>query len=248
MRYYRAQKPGFSIPAAEHSTITAWGRERELEAYTNMLRAYPDAPLVAVVSDSYDIFHAVSELWGKRLRDAVMARRGAVVIRPDSGKPDEVVLSVLRRLGAAFGVRMNAKGFKVLDDHVRVIQGDGIDYDTIRTILEAMALDGWSADNLTMGSGGGLLQKVDRDTQRFAFKCSAVRIDNTWSPVSKAPVTDPGKNSKAGRLKLVRINGVHTTVAEDTPGTDEMVEVFRDGELLKEWTFDKVRERAALTS
>jgi nicotinamide phosphoribosyltransferase len=248
MRYYRAQMPGFSIPAAEHSTITAWGRERELEAYANMLRAYPDSPLIAVVSDSYDIFHAVSELWGRRLRDAVMARRGAVVIRPDSGKPDEVVLSVLRRLGAAFGARMNAKGFKMLDDHVRVIQGDGIDYDTIRTILEAMALDGWSADNLTMGSGGGLLQKMDRDTQRFAFKCSAVRIGDTWSPVSKAPLTDPGKNSKAGRLKLVRIHGVHTTVADDTPGTDEMVEVFRDGELLKEWTFDEVRERAALTT
>ena len=135
MRYYRAQMPGFSIPAAEHSTITAWGRERELEAYANMLRAYPDSPLIAVVSDSYDIFYAVSELWGKRLRDAVMARRGAVVIRPDSGKPDEVVLSVLRRLAAAFGVRVNAKGYKVLDDHVRVIQGDGIDYHTIRDDL-----------------------------------------------------------------------------------------------------------------
>ena len=148
-------------------------------------------------------------------------------------------MSVLRRLAAAFGVRVNAKGYKVLDDHVRVIQGDGIDYHTIRTILEAMALDGWSADNLTMGSGGGLLQKVDRDTQRFAFKCSAVRIGDTWSPVSKAPITDPGKNSKAGRLKLVLINREHTTVAEDNPGPDEMVEVFRDGELLKEWTFDE---------
>ena len=213
-----------------------------------MLRAYPDSPLIAVVSDSYDIFHAVSELWGKSLRDAVMARRGAVVIRPDSGKPDEVVVSVLRRLAATFGARVNAKGYKVIVDHVRVIQGDGIDYDSIRTILESMALDGWSADNLTMGSGGGLLQKVDRDTQRFAFKCSAVRIGDTWSPVSKAPITDPGKNSKAGRLKLVRINGEHATVAEDNSGHDEMVEVFRDGELLKEWTFDEVRERAALTS
>ena len=97
-------------------------------------------------------------------------------------------------------------------------------------------------------SGGGLLQKVDRDTQRFAFKYSAVRIGDTWSPVSKAPVTDPGKNSKAGRLKLVRINGEYSTMAENDPGLDEMVEVFRDGELLKEWTFDVVRERGALTS
>jgi len=239
--------PGFSIPAAEHSTITAWGRERELDAYANMLRAYPDSPLVAVVSDSYDIFNAVSELWGKRLHDEVMARNGTVVIRPDSGKPDEVVLSVLRRLAAAFGVRENAKGYKVLDDHVRVIQGDGIDYYSMRTILEAMASDGWSADNLTMGSGGGLLQKVNRDTQRFAFKCSAVRIGDAWRPISKAPITDPGKNSKAGRLKLVRVDDEYSTVAEDSPGRDEMVEVFRDGDLLREWTFDEVRMRAALS-
>jgi nicotinamide phosphoribosyltransferase len=157
-----------------------------------------------------------------------------------------VVLSVLRRLAAAFGVRANAKGYKVLDNHVRVIQGDGIDYCIMRTILEAMASDGWSADNLAMGSGGGLLQKVDRDTQRFAFKCSAVRIGDAWYPVSKAPITDPGKISKAGRLKLVRINGEYTTVAEDNPVPDEMVEVFRDGALLQEWTFDEVRERAAL--
>lgn len=46
----------------------------------------------------------------------------------------------------------------------------------------------------------------------------------------------------------MRINGEHTTVAGDHSGPDEMVEVFRDGELLKEWTFDEVRERAALTS
>ena len=72
-----------------------------------------------------------------------------------------------------------------------------------------------------------------------------MRIGDTWSPVSKAPITDPGKNSKAGRLKLVRINGEHATVAEDNSGPDEMVEVFRDGELLKEWRFDEVRERAA---
>ena len=49
-------------------------------------------------------------------------------------------------------------------------------------------------------------------------------------------------------LKLVRSNGKHTTIAEDNPESDEMVEVFRDGELLKEWTFEEVRERAALTS
>jgi nicotinamide phosphoribosyltransferase len=49
---------GFSIPAAEHSKITAWGRENELRAYENMLTQFP-AGLVAVVSDSYNIYEVL---------------------------------------------------------------------------------------------------------------------------------------------------------------------------------------------
>jgi nicotinamide phosphoribosyltransferase len=50
---------GFSIPAAEHSTITAWGCDGEAEAYRNMLRQFAKpGSLVAVVSDSYDLDHA----------------------------------------------------------------------------------------------------------------------------------------------------------------------------------------------
>jgi len=51
-------------------------------------------------------------------------------------------------------------------------QGDGISYESIGRILEHMKKEGWSADNLTFGSGGALLQRLDRDTQRCAYKCS----------------------------------------------------------------------------
>jgi nicotinamide phosphoribosyltransferase len=40
-----------------------------------------------VVSDSYDVFNAVSELWGKRLKDAVLRSGATLVVRPDSGNP-----------------------------------------------------------------------------------------------------------------------------------------------------------------
>ncbi len=68
-RYYNADMPGFSIPAAEHSTITAWERKGEADAYANMLEQFGGAgKLVAVVSDSYDLDNAVSRLWGEQLR------------------------------------------------------------------------------------------------------------------------------------------------------------------------------------
>src|SRR5438270_8332334 len=93
---------GFSIPAAEHSTITAWGRENEDKAYDNILTQFPQG-LVAVVSDSYNVYEACEKLWCTLLREKVESRQGTLVARPDSGKPREVVLKVLDILGAKFG-------------------------------------------------------------------------------------------------------------------------------------------------
>src|SRR5262249_30756083 len=128
-------------------TITAWGREHEVDAYRNMLEQFPSGT-VAVVSDSYDVFRACRELWGNQLKAEVLNRQGTLVVRPDSGDPPTVVARVLEILGEAFGWKVNAKGYRVLDSHVRVIQGDGIDREMLPRILEAARAGGWSADNI----------------------------------------------------------------------------------------------------
>jgi nicotinamide phosphoribosyltransferase len=244
-RHYGAKMAGFSIPAAEHSTITSWGRDAEKEAYANMLKAFPNG-LVAVVSDSYDVFAACDKLWGEELREQVLSRDGTLVVRPDSGHPPTVVVKVLDILGERFGYTVNAKGFKVLDPHVRVIQGDGIDLRMLRQVLDAMEAAGWSGDNIAFGSGGGLLQKVNRDTMKFAFKCSAACVNGEWRNVMKDPVTDEGKRSKAGRLKLIRDErGLRTTAYEDNNFLNELVPVFCDGRVLASYDLESVRERAA---
>jgi nicotinamide phosphoribosyltransferase len=202
--YYGEPMAGFSIPAAEHSTITSWGREREVDAYRNMLKQFgkPGA-LVAVVSDSYDIYRAITEHWGRTLREEVIASGATLVVRPDSGDPADVVHQSLKLLDEAFGSTVNGKGFKVLN-HVRVIQGDGVNPISIRAILERITTAGYATDNIAFGMGGALLQQLNRDTQRFALKCSAARIDGRWIEVYKQPVTDPGKLSKRGRLATLR--------------------------------------------
>lgn len=224
--YYDCEMAGFSIPASEHSTITAWGKENEVKAFENMLTQYPTG-LVACVSDSYDIFHACSQYWGKDLKDKVVNREGTLVVRPDSGDPEKVVVKVLDTLGEAFGYTTNAKGYKVLDPHVRVIQGDGIDYESCHGILDNMAKYGWSADNIAFGMGGALLQRLDRDTQKFAFKCSSIVVDGKTTDVWKKPVTSDWKVSKPGRFNVGP-------------------EVFRNGNITKAYTFDEVRANAAL--
>jgi nicotinamide phosphoribosyltransferase len=245
-RYYQEPMAGFSIPAAEHSTVTSWGKEHEIDSYQNMLNQFPEG-LVAVVSDSYDIYRACSELWGTKLRDQVLARDGVLVIRPDSGEPVEVVLKVLELLGQYFGRSKNDKGYWVLNPKVRIIQGDGIDYQMLRKILFSIEHAGWSAENLAFGSGGGLLQKVNRDTQKFAIKASAILRDNTWHDVLKDPVTDPGKKSKPGRLALIHTDGHYRTVREEEAiklNTPNLLQpVFENGNLLRETTFAEVRNR-----
>jgi len=247
--YYAAKGPtAFSIPASEHSTITSWQRSGEVDAFRNMLTQYPTG-LVACVSDSYDIFNACSNLWGGELKDLIVQRQGRLVVRPDSGEPQKVVVEVLDRLGKAFGTSTTSKGYKLLPDYIRVIQGDGVSYETLGAILESMAKAKWAAENVAFGSGGALLQKVDRDTQKCAFKCSEATVNGTPVPVYKDPITDKGKLSKKGKLRLVKdAQGKITTLTEGA-GDDKddlLVEVFNNGKIMKTWTWDEVLERAKL--
>ena len=248
-KYYDERMAGGSVAATEHSTMTAFGAEHEVEANEHQLKAYPKGTL-SIVSDSYDIYNACREILGNQLKELVLARDGVTVVRPDSGYPPEVVVRCLNILGNAFGYMVNAKGYKVLHPKVRLIQGDGVDLDMEMQVLESITDAGWSADNLTMGSGGGLLQKVNRDTCKFAFKCSAVQVRGEWRDVMKNPVTDPGKRSKAGRLALVKENGSYRTIrqeeAEEQGLSNELKPVFRNGELLVDQTFAQIRSRAQI--
>ena len=244
-RFYGATMAASSIPAAEHSTQTAWGAEHELDAYSNMLTQFPTGT-VAVVSDSYDILRACRELWGGVLREVVLGRAGTLVIRPDSGDPASTVLEVMRILGERFGSSTNAKGYRLLPPQVRVIQGDAIDYDEAGRVLAALEQHGWSADNITFGMGGALLQKLHRDTQQFALKCSAVVIDGVERDVYKAPRGAPEKASKRGRLALVRDGAGYRTVRQGEARPDLLQEVFRDGEILVRQRWEEIRARAVL--
>ena len=202
--YYGCQMAGHSVPASQHSTIAAWGRSREADAYQNMLTVFPES-VVACVSDTYDIYHACEALWGTLLREQVLRRHGTLVIRPDSGPPVATVIKCLDILWGRFGGIVNHKGYRVLDPHVRLIQGDGVDPEMIEQILKALEVQRYSADNLSgFGMGRALLQAVDRDMFSIAMKCSAVTVNGADRLVSKDPVGDHGKRSKPGRLTLYR--------------------------------------------
>ncbi|VDM35038.1 unnamed protein product, partial [Hydatigera taeniaeformis] len=171
------------------NTITVWREAGERDAYRNLLEKFPTGA-VACVSDSYNIWNACEKIWGEDLHNLVVNREGTLVIRPDSGNPEKVVVQVLEILGQKFGYSLNNLGFKVLPPYLRLIQGDGINLESLGKILENVKAAGWSTINVSFGSGGALLQRLNRDTQKCAFKCSHAVINGKQVSASVSAAYD----------------------------------------------------------
>ncbi|KAK9865476.1 hypothetical protein WJX84_011030 [Apatococcus fuscideae] len=235
-----------SVPATEHSVMTAWATEKE--AIDNMLEHFGSG-FFSCVMDSYDYAKALSEVL-----PAVAAKKtekgGYMILRPDSGDPLEAVLAALRAAEKVFGVDINKKGFKV-PRGCGVIQGDGIDYDSLSRMLDGIIEAGFSIEATAFGMGGGLMQRVNRDTMSFATKLShIVYQDGTTADLMKAPKSDPSKASLPGILAVKRVDGVPTAFPADDLEmlhAENLLQVVYDGRPAKDdWEdFTGVRQRVA---
>lgn len=244
-----------SVPASEHSTITSWTKDKEKEAYENMIDTFGDenspyfSPIYACVSDAYDIFNAIENIWGNELKQKLLDSKATMVLRPDSGNALYMVMTCLERLDKIFGHVLNEKGYKVLNK-VKIIQGDGVDIHAIKEILEYMKMNKYSTDNITFGMGGALHQKgINRDTLKFALKCSAIKRNGIWTDVFKSPITDAGKISKKGLLDVsVNDEGIHTTHQNEKIDNSALVLYYENGNTFftDEDSYQKVKERASV--
>jgi len=251
--YYGADYDGlaYSVPATEHSVMTATGREGESDLVGRLIKQYPTG-ILSVVADSYDIYNFVSNIMGVTYREAILAREGVFVVRPDSvtpthPTPESEMVDLLERLWASFGGTVNDAGYRLLDSHVRTLFGDGIDIDGIDLILDAITNAKFSAANFAcFGMGGGLLQKLNRDTQRCAIKACAQKRDGKWYDCFKEPL-DTSKKSMHGMLVTTRdVDGTLYTTHNLPHIKDAMITVYENGELLVDQTFAEIRARAAI--
>ncbi|MBI3440685.1 MAG: nicotinate phosphoribosyltransferase [Proteobacteria bacterium] len=245
--------PGFSVEASEHSTMTIKGKEGEKEQIKMLIDRAKTGKIVSIVSDSYDYFNNLTNVYGGDFKEDILEagrNGGRVVIRPDSGDPVDVIIKSLKILDEKFGCTVNKKGYKVLPPCVRVLQGDGIDIDSLKNILKAIKENGYAAENLVFGMGGGLEQKVNRDLLNFAQKASWASIKGVEHDIFKNPATaalEFVKKSKKGRLSTV-FDGVafktKRTLDLLKGEADMMVPVFRDGAALNLQSFSGIRAKA----
>jgi nicotinamide phosphoribosyltransferase len=244
-QYYNSLPVNGSGSFQEHTNTIAFGRENETESFRKLLTD-PDFGLAGLLVDTYDHEHAVRQILGKELHDEVANYPGLVAIRGDSGDAIKVAADTCEWVMEDFGFTLNSKGFKQLPPNIRVVFGDGLTPETHYQMYAELERRGIAVDNVLSGMGGGLLQRVNRDTLNFGMKANAVCVNGEWRDIQKLPKDDAMKRSKAGRLALKFTGDDYQTVPRDSIPAEEnvLVPVFRNGKLLKMWDFEELKTRS----
>jgi nicotinamide phosphoribosyltransferase len=182
-----------SVNASEHSvSTTKIFTVGEQQMIADWLVDFPKG-ILSIVSDTFDLWKLITEYLPAN-KEAIMARDGKLVIRPDSGNPVDIICgvgydvhinpfktdrpdySIEERKGAVellwdiFGGTVNEQGYKVLDPHIGAIYGDSITLDRQIQIYERLEAKGFAATNIVLGVGSFTYQMNTRDTLGFAAK------------------------------------------------------------------------------
>lgn len=250
--FYKEAMAGFSVYATEHAIECSFGSslDNAREYLKKQLSNAVPGSIISIVLDGYDVYRE-SELLCTEFREQIIASGCKVVFRPDSGDMMEVIPRILAMQERAFGYKLTSTGHKQIQ-YVGIIQGDGINHEAIVELLTLITNLGYSADCVIFGSGGALLQKVNRDDLKFAQKACAILLSTGWKGIAKDPITDHGKKSKEGVITLAkhRITGELSVVRLDQNLLDPELEdvmqlIYHLGTLYNETTMVEVRGRVA---
>lgn len=241
-RMYGVPMSGYSVPATQHSIMCALPQTvEEFKALIDRMSS-KGHKIVSVVSDTWNIYEAC-EIWAE-IAPYIKSKGVTLVVRPDSGNPYEQLPKIFETLAKGFGFIINDKGYKVLDG-VKVLWCDGIDTTSFRSILQFVAKIGYSTECIILGSGGGLMQKVTRDSLKVAMKASANKTNGIWTGIAKDPITDPGKKSlkglvytrkdENGKLVVDQLTQWEVDKHEGSRKRGEMYLVYENGQVYEEY-------------
>jgi len=218
-----------SVNASEHSvSTTKIFTVGEQQMIADWLQVFPKG-ILSIVSDTFDLWKLITEYLPAH-KEAIMARDGKLVIRPDSGNPVDIIcgreeklfdppgeyktpaeIGVIELLWGIFGGTINEQGYKVLDPHIGCIYGDSITPERQLEIYRRLAAKGFAATNIVLGVGSFTYQYNTRDTFGFAAKGSWFEVKEgdtvTSYSIYKDPITDDGsKRSLKGMLQVFNNN------------------------------------------
>jgi nicotinamide phosphoribosyltransferase len=262
--YYNADRTkeliGCSIPATEHSVMSAGGYRDEFETYKRLLtQVYPDG-LVSIVSDTWDFWNVITDFL-PRLKDVILNRGkdtgkfSRLVVRPDTGTPHKVIcgdpesssepekLGLARCLDRVFGHTVNSMGFKDLHPCIGYIYGDSINLQEQVRILEGLKNLGYSTTSCVLGVGSYTYQYVTRDTYGTVCKATYCEVNGEPRAIFKSPKTGAWKKSHKGLLRVNADLSVSQEVTWEEEGQGVLTTVFENGIIVREDNLANIRRR-----
>ena len=260
IKYYYNTKQAYlsSVIASEHSVMCANSDSEEKDDFKAVVKMIDlleynienkvGTPIVSIVGDTYDIYRMSEEYLGIRLKNRIKdlgSKGGRVVLRPDSGDPKKICVEIIEILMNQFGYSINKNGYKVLPPYIRVLQGDGINQDSIREIVLELEKNKISLENLLFGMGGGLTHEAGRDEFSCSMKATAVEINGIWHDLQKDPITDIAKRSPKGRVTTYYFNNkIFYDRVELKNYNDQVIDLldshFLNGNILKNYSFEEI--------
>ena len=267
--YYNATEVvGVSVPATEHSVMCMGTKDSEIDTFKRLINELYPTGIVSIVSDTWDFWKVITE-FVVELKDDILNRKpnaiglAKTVFRPDSGDPVKVICGdpeapkgtpeykgAVECLWETFGGTETAEGYKLLNERVGLIYGDSITLERAKAILTQLEAKGFASTNIVFGIGSYTYQYLTRDTFGFAMKATWGQVNGESRAIFKDPITDKGeKKSAAGLLRIEETNQGfelfdRQTVEQEAQGA--LKEVFVDGKLVKEITFEDIRKQLAI--
>lgn len=268
-----------SIPATEHAVsssniLTRQARMQkqglvgdtrlvaEAEFMLDYITRQNPAGFCSYVADTYDYWGVLTKvLTMPKVKAAIMAREGRLVIRPDSGDPLLVICGdpdavpgspehkgSIQLLWEIFGGTTNAAGFKELDSHIGLIYGDSITLSRAAAITARLEAMGFASTNIVFGIGSYTYQCNTRDTFGTAMKATGTSVQGEFFEIYKDPATgDKLKQSAKGLLYVYKDeNGDYILVDQvdaDKEQSGELKVRFLNGKFFNLTNIQEVRER-----
>jgi nicotinamide phosphoribosyltransferase len=253
---------GVGTPSTEHSVMCSYGQD-ELAAYKRLITEVFPSGVLSIVSDTYDYWKVITDIL-PRLKEDILKREGKIVIRGDSGDPVKIICGdkeavkgsreykgTVELLWNIFGGEINSKGYKVLNNKIGTIYGDSITVERCEQICRGLEEKGFAVSNCVFGIGSYTYQYNTRDTFGFALKATHAVIDGEERFIFKDPKTDSSnfKKSQKGMCYVYKegqdiLYKDKLTIKEQAEYKDNLLEmVFKDGELIKDYSLSEIRNR-----
>ena len=252
-----------SVNASEHSvSTTKIFTVGEQQMIADWLEDFQTG-ILSIVSDTFDLWKLITEYLPAN-KEAIMARDGKLVIRPDSGDPVDIICGtyqsltipdnikplrpsekgVIELLWDIFGGTINEQGYKVLDPHIGAIYGDSITLDRQIKIYERLEAKGFASTNIVLGVGSFTYQYNTRDTFGFAAKGAWFQTDEAAYDIYKDPITDDGtKKSLKGLVAVTEQLEVLTQCTVEQEASGILQTIYEDGKFYNQTTLAEVREK-----